>query len=200
MSLDVALRDGRRGLPGGSSLVDLLDEHRLGNGRVLTIQRILAWADAHHAATGRWPGKNSTRIDQTPFTLTWLEIDQALKHGLHGLRAGLSLARVLCTNRGIPLPIRETRPPSRAKSRRRKAAARKVGPQPLTIAQVLAWADAHHAATGKWPSRISGACATPPASGGRRSSRRCERAATVCPRARRSPASSTSTAQDGNGG
>ena len=156
VSLDVALRDGRRGLPGGSSLVDLLDEHRLGNGRVLTIQRVLAWADAHHLATGQWPTRTSLRITPLPFSVTWLAIDRALKEGRDGLPAGLSLASVLYTNRGARMPVREGRTSSRASNGRRQTTARAEPKPELSIVQILAWADDHYTAKGQWPSRASG--------------------------------------------
>src|SRR5262249_26021345 len=58
-ALDAALRQGKRGLPGGSSLAQLLQEQRgVPNKSALprlTLTSILQWADLHHTSTGRWP-------------------------------------------------------------------------------------------------------------------------------------------------
>jgi hypothetical protein len=57
--VDAALREGLRGLPGGSSLVRLLAKERGVRNHLalppLTHKKILAWADAHFTRTGRWP-------------------------------------------------------------------------------------------------------------------------------------------------
>ena len=52
-----ALSFGRRGLSGGTSLRKLLTKHHGGpvGNRPLTVQRVLKWADEHHARTGQWP-------------------------------------------------------------------------------------------------------------------------------------------------
>ena len=58
-----ALMAGRRGLPGGSSLANLLAEHRgvrnVQNLPPLTIEQILGWVDEHKKATGDWPKTHS---------------------------------------------------------------------------------------------------------------------------------------------
>ncbi len=136
--VDNALRNGLRGLPGGSSLARLLAEHR--NVRnihglpPLTIEQILAWADAHHRRTGEWPTATSGPIPDTPRE-TWEAINNALGLGLRGLPGGSSLARLLAEHRGV---------------RNRK------GLPPYTHEQILAWADLHYQRTGKWPTRHSG--------------------------------------------
>src|ERR1700676_4642233 len=65
-----ALSTGRRGLPGGSSLAELLAEHRgvrnCKKVRQLTTELVLAWADAHHQRTGGWPKQDSGPIDAVP--------------------------------------------------------------------------------------------------------------------------------------
>ena len=52
--LDDSLRDGRRGLPGGTTLAQLLAEHRRAPNIYpeppLTAEQVLAWADAHRDA------------------------------------------------------------------------------------------------------------------------------------------------------
>jgi hypothetical protein len=133
------LRRGRRGLPGGSRLSRLLAEAR---GVVdsytrppLNIERILAWADAHHARTGRWPRSQSGRVAGASGE-TWRGVDMALTRGLRGLPGGTTLVRLLAERRGAPA-FQTSRP--------------------LTVERMLAWADAHHARTGRWPVEDSGA-------------------------------------------
>jgi len=130
-----ALRVGLRGLPGGSSLHRLLVEYQ----RVevlprLTLDQVLAWADAHHAATGRWPTRKSGRVIGNDRE-SWARLDDALSRGNRGLPGGLSVSRLLMTRHG-----------------RRDQRFR----EPLSIDAILAWADAHRAATGVWPSADSG--------------------------------------------
>jgi hypothetical protein len=164
-AINHALCFGLRGLPGDSSLAELLTEHRgvplpdmgpkaladkiwaweqeqfpvkgprrRGAARPscppLTVDEILSWADAHHAATGRWPMKTSGRVAHAPFELTWIAIDSALIKGHRGLPGGQSLYRLLCEHR----PLRPE----------------------LTIECILAWADGYHAAEGTWPTHESG--------------------------------------------
>jgi predicted nucleic acid-binding protein len=134
IKVDSALRIGQRGLPEGPSLVCLLAEHRGAPNphaiERLSLEQILNWADAHHAATGEWPNKKSGTVRAAPFEVTWAKVDASLFAGVRGLVGGSSLPRLLAERRGV---------------RNRKAL------EPLTIEQILDWADAHHAATGKWP-------------------------------------------------
>jgi hypothetical protein len=134
MQVDAALRLGYRGLPGGSSLARLLAERR-GYRGPLTVERILAWADAHHAATGRWPTSWSSGPVQGAPGETWPTLDEALRIGRRGLPGGTTLAQVLAEHRRAPNIYTEP---------------------PLTAEQILAWADAHRDATGRWPSPRSG--------------------------------------------
>jgi hypothetical protein len=67
MAVQMALLKGLRGLPGGSSSPLLLAEKRgvqnAWNRPNLSLERIVAWADAHFEPTGQWP----TRIpDPSP--------------------------------------------------------------------------------------------------------------------------------------
>ncbi len=169
-AIDTALRRGRRGQPGGSSLAILLAEergvtqganpespvdrlraweaeqfptrrprrHRAARPRAttrLTIDLILAWADAHHAANGRWPTAwSSGPVSGVPVE-TWPRLDRALRVGRRGLRGGITLAQLLAEHRQAPNIYTE---PS------------------LTAGQIIAWAEAHRAATGRWPSSRSG--------------------------------------------
>jgi hypothetical protein len=143
-AIDAALRSGIRGLSGGSSLAQILAQER-GARHVkhlpnLSPPQILAWADAHHARTGEWPKPTSGPIPDAPGE-TWQAVEQALAKGRRGQPGGSSLARLLQQGRGVRnlsnLP-------------------------PLTAGQILAWADAHHARTGRWPNRASGPIADAP--------------------------------------
>jgi hypothetical protein len=99
-----ALREGRRGLPGGSSLSLLLAEHRGRRDKSrlppLTVRKILAWADAHHVRTGRWPGMLSGEIAGAPGE-DWRAVNFALYRGYRGLPGGDSLAKLLARARGV---------------------------------------------------------------------------------------------------
>ncbi|MEW6250748.1 MAG: hypothetical protein AB1716_08880 [Planctomycetota bacterium] len=136
--IDQALRSGCRGCLGGSSIGLLLYRHRgrpLGLPRPrprLTIRQILGWADAYHRRTGRWPAAHTPGCVAPDRTETWPALDCALAAGMRGLRGGTTLARLLLRCRGV------RRPGSRYRPR-------------LTIRQILAWADAHHARCGRWP-------------------------------------------------
>lgn len=138
IKVQVALRVGTRGLPGGSSLSELLYEKRgVRRGpRVpnLTVKQVLAWADDHFRRTGAWP-----RVDSGPVLGAkhekWGSIDAALGMGLRGLPGGSSIAKVLSQHRGVR--VLSCLPP-------------------LTEAQILKWADSYHRKTGKWPTITSG--------------------------------------------
>jgi hypothetical protein len=142
-SIDGALRHGRRGLPGGSSLAQLLAE-RLGARNIHSVQSvteelILQWADAHHQRTGSWPTAKSGPIPRTKEN--WSAVEIALRVGVRGLPGGSSIARLLADKRG---------------ARNRKALPR------LTEELILGWADAYHGRTGEWPIASSGPVADAP--------------------------------------
>jgi hypothetical protein len=137
-AINMALRAGARDLPGGSSLARLLAEHRGVRNRKalpsLSVEGILAWADLHHERTGEWPSHNSGPITDAPGE-TWLAADMALRKGLRRLPGGSSLAMLLAEHRNV----------------------RNVWTLPdLTVEQILAWTDAFHERTGKWPGMESG--------------------------------------------
>jgi hypothetical protein len=72
----------------------------MGQGRPpLTVEQILAWADAHHARAGAWPACRSGPVPEAPGE-AWASIDSALRHGYRGLPGGDSLARLLNRHRG----------------------------------------------------------------------------------------------------
>ncbi len=96
-AVDMALRDGRRGLSGGSSLAILLAENRdipCGKGRPdLETETIFNWAKAHERRTGRWPTRKSGPVVACRGE-NWGAIDSALRTGSRGLPGGSSLARL----------------------------------------------------------------------------------------------------------
>jgi hypothetical protein len=144
LGVDQALRDGLRGLPGGSSLARLLAEALGARNRKdlprLSEEQILRWAEEHRQRTGEWPTLQSGSIPHSGGE-KWHAIDQALRKGVRGFPGGSSLARLLARHRGV---------------RNRKQL------PPLTREQVLRWADAHHRRTGVWPTARSGPIADAP--------------------------------------
>jgi hypothetical protein len=136
--VDKALRIGRRGLSGDSSLAQLLEARRgvrnVQAAPALAPEQVLAWADAYHARTGHWPTRTSGPIPESPGE-TWSTVAQACVVGARGLAGVGSLAKFLARHRSV---------------RNHMAVPR------LTPEKVLAWADAHRARTDKWPTRSSG--------------------------------------------
>lgn len=136
-ALDRALRLGGRGLPPGSSVAQLLDQHRGAANhlapRHMTETMIEGWARLHDSVHGRYPSRSSGAIPDTPFT--WCAVDVALKRGLHGLPGGMTLARFL-----------ELRLGARNISRL----------IPLTDALVAGWARRFLDEHGRWPLKTDG--------------------------------------------
>jgi hypothetical protein len=152
--VDSALRLGLRGLAGGSSLARFLAEHRgkyylgehrgkhyLGKRPSLTVDDVLAWADAHYRRTGRWPHARLGGVIAGSRGEKWTNLDMALRKGFQGLPGGTTLARLLADHRGK----------------------RNLQNLPrLKVEDLLAWADAHHQRTGHWPTLYSGPIAEAP--------------------------------------
>ncbi len=96
LGIDASLRHGHRGLPGGSSLANLLLVHRgarnPGNVPALTTKDIVRWGKQHFQRTGRWPNRDSGRVGSRG--QKWSAIDAALKAGNRGLPGGSSLTRL----------------------------------------------------------------------------------------------------------
>jgi hypothetical protein len=137
-AIDLALKRGSRGLAGGSSLAQLLAQQR-GRRNVQDLpavseEQILAWADQHLRRTGRWPEKKDGPVDGVPGEV-WRNIDAALAHGTRGLAGGSSLARLLAARRGRRNP---------------------KGLPPLTVEQILAWADQFYEREGRYPTDRDG--------------------------------------------
>src|SRR6516165_2796423 len=93
-AVNMALRRGYRGLPGDSTLTQLLGEFRQKEPGLakppLNVEDILAWARSHRQRTGRWPSVVSGTVLDAPGE-TWRGIDTALRNGFRGLPQGDSL-------------------------------------------------------------------------------------------------------------
>jgi len=100
----------------------------------LTLAQILVWADAHRARTGDWPTSRSGPVAGA-VGITWWNISEALIYGYRGLPGGDTLARLLARCRGRRNPR---------------------GQPPLSVEQILSWADTHHQRHGRWPSAAAG--------------------------------------------
>jgi pyrroloquinoline quinone (PQQ) biosynthesis protein C len=133
------LRDGGKGLPGGTSLAKFLADRRGVRLKAwrpeLTERQVLKWADAYFARNGRWPCVKSGSIPGVAYGESWTAIDSAMRVGLRGFPGGSSLAMLL--------------------EARRNVKNRNVPPE-LTEKTILGWADGHHRLTGKWPTADSG--------------------------------------------
>jgi hypothetical protein len=137
-AVHTALVRGKRGLPGGVSLPQLLERHRgVRNhlsARPLSEVLILRWVDDHHRRTGHYPKHNDGPILSTPQE-TWSGVENALIKGRRGMPGNDSLAKFLTRHRGV----------------RNKAEL-----PSLTVDQIKAWSEAHHTRTGSWPTAHSG--------------------------------------------
>jgi hypothetical protein len=144
LNVNQALRLGLRGLPGGDSLARLLERERgVRNMRdlpPLTARLIVRWAQEHRRLTGAWPAADSGAIAAAPGEV-WVNVNQALREGVRGLPGGDSLAWLLARRLGVR---NQARVP------------------PLTVRQVLAWADAYRGRHGRWPTVDSGGVAGAP--------------------------------------
>ena len=136
--IDIALRKGWFGLPGGSSLTRLLEKHRGLRNKCnltrLTDDLILAWADHHHDHTGKWPKERSGPVLLAKGEF-WVNINAALRQGLRGLKGKRTLPRLLAKARNVR---------------------NKADVPDLSIRKILKMADAHHHATGHWPKVYDG--------------------------------------------
>jgi hypothetical protein len=107
-SVDTALRDGCRGLRGGSSLALFLAKYRNRRTRValppLSYRKILAWCDSHKERERQFPNVNSGPVFEDDRE-NWSAIDNALRQGSRGLRGGSSLLRLLVRKRGVRDPL-----------------------------------------------------------------------------------------------
>jgi hypothetical protein len=138
-AVDMALKIGNRGLPGGSSLARLLAAKRGARHKHeslrLTESTIAAWATAHRKRNGDWPNENSGPITGIPDE-TWSGVNAALAVGLRGLPGGDSLGKLLARRFGIR---------------------NKTNIPRLTKKMIIRWARDHRRRTGRWPSAHCGA-------------------------------------------
>ncbi len=92
-----ALTYGLRGLPGGSSLAQLLSKQRGSNPKsgkpLLRVEQIVAWVESHYQRTGEWPTKASGPVAEAPGE-TWSALNSALTDGNRGLPGGSSLLKL----------------------------------------------------------------------------------------------------------
>jgi len=135
--INSALMKGYRGLPGGTSLAQLLDAKRgVRNIRFLpdlTVKQILGWADEFHANHGCWPNDGSGPIAGTAGE-TWRAVVEALFGGKRGLKKS-TLQQVLARHRGRRNHLRQSHYDEKT---------------------ILKWADRYFAGHGHWPRVHSG--------------------------------------------
>jgi hypothetical protein len=138
LNVDMCLRLGLRGLPGGDSLARLLARERgVRNVRALpklTESKVCRWAKAHHGRTWSWPNENSGPLPDAPGE-TWQNVNAALRDGDRGLPGGDALARLLA---------------------RRLGARNRASAPPLTERLIRRWAKDHERRTGRPPNAWSG--------------------------------------------
>jgi hypothetical protein len=139
-AIHMALKNGLRQLPGGTTLAKLLAEKRgVPHSRMrpdLCAEIILVWADAFHQRTGKWPNQRSGPIPEAP-PETWCSVAGALRQNARGLglTMGLSLAELLARERGV----------------------RNIQSLPrFRTKEIVRWAKAYHQRTGQWPTSASG--------------------------------------------
>jgi len=97
ISLDMALREGSRDLPGGSSLSKTLDKRRASlrrNARQMTEGELMELAKLHKARFGVWPSESSGPVAGT----SWAAIDHVLRFGSPVLPGGSSLEKFIAKN------------------------------------------------------------------------------------------------------
>lgn len=137
-NVSAALRDGGRGLRGGSSLPRLLERHRGARNRGhlprLNVRKVLHWADAYRKRIGRWPTALSGRIADTNGE-TWRGVNNSLIRGARGLPGGMTLADLLAKHRNF----RNVR-----------------NLPPLTVGQIRRWAEQYFKQHRTWPTSRSG--------------------------------------------
>jgi hypothetical protein len=139
-SINHMIRRNGCGIEGVHTLTQLLARMRgkrnLSQLEPLSMAKIHCWADLFYSSTGRWPMQHDGPVTPRAHE-TWDTVDSALRVGRRGVRGGSSLARLLKARRGV---VYRPPPPRR----------------PLTVREILRWAEAHHRRTGKWPIRFSG--------------------------------------------
>ena len=137
-NIDAALQQGRRGLPGGSSLAGFLEKtfgvRNLANLPSLTEEWIRERVRFHRQNTGKWPQIKSGELLDSPGEV-WANIHGALQQGGRKLPGGSSLPRFLKAHFELRNP---------------------ADLNPLTEGWIHERARFHHQQTGEWPTRNSG--------------------------------------------
>lgn len=132
--INEALTKGFRGLPGGSSLSNLLEEHgrKLNQKNLprLTEKKIIRASYLYHKSTGKWPTERTKGPVPGMPNETWTGISIALYSGYRGFAGGNSLAKLLEKNFG------RTNHLNRPK---------------LTLKSILIACRKYHSTTGTWP-------------------------------------------------
>jgi hypothetical protein len=67
----------------------------------LDLDRVVQWAEDHHACTGAWPGRRTPGIIPGTGGEKWKNLNQALRAGSRGLPGGSSLMRLLQERCGV---------------------------------------------------------------------------------------------------
>src|SRR5262249_4978638 len=108
-AVNAALVRGHRGLPGGSSLAQVLANCRGKRNKSrlpsLTVGKTVKGADGHRRRTGQLPIAASGAVPDAPGE-TWANINAALQQGHRGLPGGDTLARLLARHRQAGGPRR----------------------------------------------------------------------------------------------
>jgi hypothetical protein len=100
----------------------------------LSVDDILAWADAFHKRNGRCPKVKAGPIPEAPGE-TWMRVGTALAEALRGLSSRFTLPQLLSERRGVRNHLRLPH---------------------LNVKQIVKWARAHKRRTGRWPTPESG--------------------------------------------
>ena len=103
------LRLGHRGLPGGSSLLQIRQKYFTGIEPPLTEKALLNAMEAYHKGHGKYPaGKSGDASKYIGFKITWGSLDSCLRRGLRGLPGNSSLLQLRQKHRmGIETPLTE---------------------------------------------------------------------------------------------
>ena len=141
-TVDAALKNGSRGLPGGSSLADLIQEKfgimNPANLPPLIKDMIVKWVTQHIAKHGEKPLRSSGPVEFATDDyegITWAAVDSAFKQGSRGLPCGSSLASFIEEEFGIVNPANLV---------------------PLTEEMIVQWVTQYIEKSNKKPSRDSG--------------------------------------------
>jgi hypothetical protein len=107
--VDNALRQGHRGQPSGSSLLQLLAKKPGVRNPLhlpdLTKEKVLIWVESHFEWTGSWPKYNSGPIVDAAGE-SWAGVDSAFRHGKRGLPGKSPLAKLLAETATALLPTK----------------------------------------------------------------------------------------------